>query len=37
MFDVVLTFMKEFINWLPTLICLVLVLNLCRDLLWGGK
>lgn len=37
MFDVVLTFMTEFINWLPTLICLVLVFNLIYEMLWGGR
>lgn len=37
MFDVVLTFMTEFINWLPVLICLILVMNLIYDMLWGGR
>ena len=37
MFDVVLTFMTEFVNWLPVLIRLILVFNLIYDMLWGGK
>lgn len=37
MFDVVLTFMTEFVKWLPVLICLILVFNLIYEMLWGGK
>lgn len=37
MFDVVLTFLEQFISWLPTLICLVLVFNLISNILWGGR
>ena len=37
MFDVAITFLIQFINYLPTLICFVLILNLISDLLWGGK
>lgn len=37
MFDVVLTFLLQFVNWLPTLICLVLVFNLISNILWGGR
>lgn len=37
MFDVATTFLIQFVNYLPTLICLVLIFNLISDLLWGGK
>ncbi len=37
MFEVALTFMLELVNWLPVLICLVLVFNLIANLLWGGR
>lgn len=37
MFEVALTFMLELVNWLPVLICLILVFNLIAYLLWGGR
>lgn len=37
MFEVVETFMVQFINMLPYLIPLILIINLCASLLWGGK
>lgn len=37
MFDCSIQLMLQFIPMLPGLICIILVLNLCCDLLWGGK
>lgn len=37
MFDVVTTFMIQLINILPFIIPLILIMNLCSDLLWGGR
>lgn len=37
MFDVALTFMLEFANWLPVLICVILIFNLISNILWGGR
>jgi len=37
MFDVVTTFMVQLINILPFIIPLILIMNLCSDLLWGGR
>lgn len=37
MFDVAITFLVELVDYLPTLICLVLIFNLISDLLWGAK
>lgn len=37
MFDVMVTFMTQFIQILPGIICIILVLNLCAFLLWGGR
>lgn len=37
MFDVVETFLIQFINILPFLIPFILIMNLIAYLLWGGK
>lgn len=37
MIDVIETFMIQFIGILPGVICLILILNLCAYLLWGGR
>lgn len=37
MFDVAIQFMIQFINFLPTLIPLILILNLCSSMLWGDR
>lgn len=37
MFEVVETFLIQFINILPFLIPFILIINLCAYLLWGGK
>ena len=37
MFDVVSTFLVQLINIMPYIIPLILVMNLCCDLLFGGK
>lgn len=37
MFDVVSTFLVQLINIMPYVIPLILVMNLCCDLLFGGK
>lgn len=34
MWDVIIQFMKEFVNFLPILIPLILIFNLISDLLW---
>ena len=34
MFEIVETFLIQFISLTPTFICLILVLNLCSSLLW---
>lgn len=35
MFEVVQTFLIEFINWLPFLIPFILIINLICSMLWG--
>lgn len=35
MFEVAEIFLIEFINWLPFLIPLILIINLCSDMLFG--
>lgn len=35
MFEVAIEFMKQFVNLMPTGIVIILVLNICRDLLFG--
>lgn len=37
MFDVMSQMMIQLINILPFIIPLILILNLCAYLLWGGK
>lgn len=37
MFDIAIQFMLQFINMLPGLICIILIINLCSSLLWGDK
>lgn len=37
MFEVVETFLLQFINLLPFLIVFILVMNLVCSMLWGGK
>lgn len=37
MFEVVETFLIQFINWLPFLIPFILVMNLVCNLIWGGR
>lgn len=37
MFEVVEVFLVQFINILPFVIPLVLVMNLIYEMLWGGK
>lgn len=37
MFDVMITMMLQLIDILPFIIPLILILNLCAYLLWGGK
>jgi len=37
MLEIIETILLGFAEWLPVLIVLVLVLNLCSDLLWGNK
>lgn len=37
MFEVVETFLKQFINILPFLIPFILIMNLVAHLLWGGR
>lgn len=37
MFEVVETFMVQFIDLLPVLIPLILIINLACDLLFGGR
>lgn len=37
MFEVVETFLIQFINILPFLIPFVLIINLICSMLWGGK
>lgn len=37
MFDVVETFLIQFVGWLPFLIPFVLIMNLINSMIWGGK
>lgn len=37
MFDVVETFLIQFINILPFIIPFILIMNLACDMLWGGR
>ena len=37
MLDVALSFMTEFIDAIPLLVCVTLSSNIISDLLWGGK
>lgn len=37
MFEVVETFLIQFINILPFLIPFILIINLISSMLWGGK
>lgn len=37
MFDVVETFLVQFVQWLPFLIPFVLIMNLICNMLFGGK
>lgn len=37
MIEVITTFMIQFIGILPAVICIILILNLCAFLLWGGR
>jgi len=37
MFDVVVSFLIQFIEWLPFLIPFILIMNLIYEMLWGGK
>lgn len=37
MFEVVETFLVQFINIIPFLIPFILIMNLISSLLWGGK
>lgn len=37
MFEVVETFLIQFINMLPFLIVFILIMNLIYEMLWGGK
>lgn len=37
MIEVITTFMVQFIGILPGIICIILILNLCAFLLWGGR
>lgn len=37
MIEVITTFMIQFIGILPCIIVLILILNLCAFLLWGGR
>lgn len=37
MFDVVSTFLIQLINIMPYVIPLILIMNLCSDLLFGGR
>lgn len=37
MFEVVETFLLQFINILPFVIPFILVINLCCDMLFGGR
>lgn len=37
MFEVVETFLVQFINILPFLIPFILIINLVSSLLWGGE
>lgn len=37
MFEIVETFLVQFVNLLPFLIVFILVMNLVAYLLWGGR
>lgn len=37
MFEVIETFLIQFVNLLPFLIVFILVMNLVCNMLWGGK
>lgn len=37
MFEVVETFLVQFIDMLPFLIVFILIMNLIYEMLWGGK
>lgn len=37
MFEVVETFLVQFINILPFFICFILIMNLVASLLWGRE
>lgn len=37
MFDVVETLLVQLVNYMPFLICLILIMNLISSILWGDK
>lgn len=37
MYDVIETFLIQFINIIPFLIPFILIMNLICDMLWGGR
>lgn len=37
MFDCAIDLMIEFIKIIPIFTCVILIFNICSDLLWGGK
>lgn len=37
MLEIIETILIGFANWIPSTICIILVLNLASDLLWGNK
>ena len=37
MFEVIETFLLQFINILPFFICFILIMNLVCEMLWGGR
>lgn len=37
MFEVVETFLVQFIGYIPFLIVFILVMNLVYEMLWGGR
>lgn len=37
MTEIIETILINFANWLPAMICFVLIVNLVSDLLWGNK
>lgn len=37
MFDVVISFLTEFVDYIPPLIAIILCFNIISDLLWGSK